>query len=51
MQFPRLSTGVSTVVIIDAIGEVGALLNFAEDETAADGVSGAGRYKHRIARA
>ena len=51
MQLARFSTGVATVVIVHAIGEVGTLLNFAEDEAAADGVSGTGRDKHRIARA
>src|ERR1700723_4023519 len=51
MKFARFSSCIAAVVIVDAISEIGALLNFAEDEASADGVGGASGDEHRIARA
>jgi len=42
MQFARVAAGVEAVVIVDAIGEVGVFLDFAEDHAGANGVASTG---------
>ena len=51
VQVARLALRVAAIVIVDAIGDVRVLLDFAEDEAAADGVRGAGGNEDGIARA
>ncbi len=51
VQRARLALGVAAVVIINAVGEIGLLLNFAEHQARADGVHGAGGDEDGVARA
>ncbi len=50
VQLARLAMGVDTMEIVEAIGEVGILLHFAEDHSGADGVRRSGGNVKGIAR-
>src|SRR5580704_11850200 len=49
MQIAQLAFAVTAIVIVDAIGDVRVLLDFAQDQARADRVRGSGGNKNRIA--
>ena len=49
MQLARISLWVDAIEIVEAIGEVGVLLDFAKDHACADGVRHSGRDEKRVA--
>ena len=48
MQRARVALGVAAVVIVNAVGQIGVLLNLAEDQASADGMRGTRRDEHRV---
>ena len=50
MKIASLTFGIPAIVVVDTVGEIGVLLNFAEDEAGTDGVYRAGRDENSFAR-
>ena len=48
MQFPRIAVFVPAVVIVDAVGDVGGLLDFGNEATFPDGMDGTGRDEKAV---
>ena len=50
MKLARLAVQTKSLVVVDAVGQVGGLLDFSDETAAADGVDTAGRKEKHIPR-